>query len=278
LAAPNFVSLLSASLNDNFGTVLPAIPFAALLIVILAFRWSEMRERLRSEGGLTSDPITRLFGVAIVVNLLALRSIVDSSVELAGMTVVLVYYATALAVNPKTKGFLLPYAALFAAGVTLPTILQRAAGEPLANLSSSLSAGLVTLLGIPVTWNGTQLAFLTATGTAIRTTITPGCSSLISLTTFLGLLGLFHLDLKKDLLSTIKLGAAGVLALVALNSARIAILIWVGYVEGEAAFWDVHNWVGYAIFLGFYLAVLPIYSRMGVRKSSGAVGGTSTPG
>jgi exosortase/archaeosortase family protein len=93
-------------------------------------------------------------------------------------------------------------------------------------------------------------------------TVTPGCSSIISITTFLGLLGLVHLDLKKDLSSTIKLAIIGVVVLTLLNAVRILILIWVGYSNGAAEFWSLHNWVGYALFFGFYLVAIPLTGKM----------------
>ena len=46
--------------------------------------------------------------------------------------------------------------------------------------------------------------------------------------------------------------------------------------DGSAAFWGVHNWVGYALFLGFYLAALPIYSRMG-RQGGEIYANVGTP-
>jgi exosortase/archaeosortase family protein len=122
---------------------------------------------------------------------------------------------------------------------------------------------MVGLAGFPVSWQGTQFELISKSGEVVRSAVTPGCSSIISVTTFLGLLALMHLDLKKDLRSTAILGVAGVALLTVLNSVRILVLLWVGYEGGAAIFWGVHNWIGYAIFLGFYLAALPIYSRMG---------------
>jgi len=48
-----------------------------------------------------------------------------------------------------------------------------------------------------------------------------------------------------------------------LNSARIALTIWFGFVDGSAAFWGIHDWLGYIIFLAFYIAVLVTYPRTG---------------
>lgn len=265
--APNFISLLNQSLGDTFGSVFPAIPFAALLTLIFALRWNELSEILVSEGGLGSLLRTRLLGIAIVASLLLLEPFTSQAVEASGLAVVMTFYGVSLAINPATRRFILPYAVIYAAGLVVPFALQWALGEPLATLSSDFSSGLVGLLGFPVAWQGTQFQFLSKTGEIISGAVTPGCSSIISVTTFLGLLALMHMDLRKDARSTLTLAVVGVGVLTVLNSVRIMLLMWVGYDYGLSAFWGIHNWVGYALFLGFYLAALPVYSRMGNRNS-----------
>ena len=264
--APNFVSLLNQSLGDTFGSVFPAIPFAALLFLIFALRWRELEEVLAAEGGLRTRWGTRALGLVAIGILVALEPLTSLNVASSGIAVVLTFYCVSLVINPHTKRFIFPYAVVFAAGVGAPSVLQWAFGEPLAVASSVLSAWMAGFLGFPIAWQGTQFQFVSRSGDILSGVVTPGCSSIISVTTFLGLLALMHLDLKKDLRSTFVLAIAGVAFLTVLNSVRIMILLWVGYQDGADAFWGVHNWVGYALFLGFYLAALPIYSRMGGRK------------
>lgn len=266
--APNFLTLLNQSLGDTFGSVFPAIPFAALLTLIFALRWKELAEVLGREEGIRSQLTTRLVGIASVAALLALEPLTGESVVTAGIAVVLTFYGTSLAINPLVRRLMLPYAAIYAAGVGAPTVLQWAFGEPLASLSSVLSAWMVGLLGFPVAWQGTQFQFLSRSGDLVSGAVTPGCSSIISVSTFLGLLALIHMDLKKDVRSTAVLAVGGIAVLTVLNSVRIMLLMWVGYQDGAAAFWGVHNWVGYALFLVFYLAALPIYSKMGRQSTS----------
>lgn len=263
VTAPDFFTLLNQSLGDTFGNVFPAIPFAALLTLIFALRWNEFKATLQSEGGLGTERKARLVGAAALVGLLALEPLTNLTIETAGIAVILTFYATSLVIAPLSRGFLLPYAGIYAAGVGTPFVLQWAFGEPLAVLSSVISAKLVGLAGFPVAWQGTQFQLLSKSGDVIDGVVTPGCSSIISVTTFLGLLALMHMDLRKDARSTATLAVAGIAVLTLLNSVRILLLMWVGYVDGSAAFWGIHNWIGYALFLGFYLAALPIYSRMG---------------
>ena len=266
LTAPNFLTLLNQSLGDTFGSVFPAVPFASLLALIFALRWREFAEFLNHEGGLRSQIRVRAAGIATVSALVVLEPLTGLAVVSAGIAVVLTFYGTSLAINPMTKRFLLPYAVVLATGVGVPSALQWAFGEPLAGVSSAFSAKLVGLLGLPVDWQGTSFSFVSKTGELVSGVVTPGCSSIISVTTFLGLLALMHLDMKKDLRSTAVLALAGIAVLTVLNSVRIMTLMWVGYDFGVGAFWGVHNWVGYALFLGFYLAALPVYARMGAGR------------
>ena len=277
LTAPNFVPLFSQLLGDQFGDVFPVFPFAALVVLITALRWRELADVLESEKGVESEPSTRAIGVSILLALLILEPLTGQTATTAGVALVLTFYATALAINPATKRLLLPYAAVFGAGVGSPAVLQWALGEPLAVASSWLSARLVAFFGLPVVWVGTQFEFVSKSGDVISSFVAPGCSSIISVTTFLGLLALMHLDMRKDLRSTVLLAAAGTGVLTVLNSVRIAVLMWVGYEQGAAAFWGVHNWVGYALFLAFYLAVLPVYSRMGGRGNVPYPANTGVP-
>ncbi|MDG6909219.1 MAG: exosortase/archaeosortase family protein [Nitrososphaerota archaeon] len=266
--APNFVPLFNQMLGEQFGDVFPVFPFAALVVLITALRWRELAGVLEAEQGLQTEPKTRAVGVSMVVVLLLLEPLTGLNVTTAGIAMVLTFYGTALALNPLTKRLLLPYAGVFAAGVGSPAVLQWAFGEPLAVASSWLSARFVALAGLPVAWAGTQFEFVSKSGDVVSSFVAPGCSSVISVTTFLGLLALMHLDMKKDLRSTVTLAVAGTAVLTVLNSVRILILMWVGYEQGAAAFWGVHNWVGYVLFLAFYLAALPIYARMGRNNAA----------
>jgi len=268
LTAPNFPSLVDQSVGDAFDGLFVAIPIVALLTLIFALRWKELAHIMAEEGGYLSRLQVRLVGAATILALFVLEPTTGETLAASGIALILTFYASALVVNPSTARFMLPYAAVYGAAVGAPAVLLWAFGEPLAVLSSGLSAGLVRVAGFPVAWQGTGFQFVSKAGEVVNGVVTPGCSSVSSVTMFLGLLALMHLDMKKDSHTTVKLAVVGVLALVLLNSVRILILLWVGYEYGSAALWGVHDWVGYALFLGFFLAVLPLYARMGEPNHS----------
>ncbi len=269
LAAPNFLTLLSQTLSYTFGSIFPAVPFAALLSVLFLLRGNDLLQILANEKGLRTEKSIRLVGSAIIVPLLLFREITSESIYFSAVAIILVFYASSLIVNPLTKQFMFSYAIIYVVGVSAPAIIQWGVGGSLAGFSAALSARLVALSGIPVVWHGTQFGLTSKTGEYLNATVTPGCSSVISITTFLGLLALMHLDLKKNLSSTLKLGIIGTIVLTILNAVRIMILIWVGYSSGTVEFWSLHNWVGYALFLGFYLAVIPAYGGTTKHVQSG---------
>jgi exosortase/archaeosortase family protein len=260
-AAPNFPSLVNQSLGDDFGSLFVAIPIAALLVLIFSLRWREFAGVLSPEGE-RSQLFNRILGASIIGILLVLEPLTNQSLAGSGIVVVLTFYAASLVIIPSARRFMLPYMLVCVTTVGAPAVLLWAFGEPLAGLSSALSARLVGFAGFPVAWQGTQFEFLSKAGGMVSGVVTPGCSSITSVTMFLGLLALMHLDMKKDIRSTAKLAAVGVLALTLLNSVRILVLLWVGYEYGSDALWGIHDWLGYAFFLGFFLVALPVYSRM----------------
>ena len=174
VTAPNFIPLFNQLLGDQFGDAFPVFPFAALVALITALRWRDLADLLEAEKGLKSEPRTRAAGISIVAALLVLEPLTGLTVTTAGVAMVLTFYATSLALNPLTRRILLPYAAVFAAGVGSPAVLQWAFGQPLAEVSSRLSARLVWVVGLPVAWAGTQFELVTKSRDVVSSIVAPG--------------------------------------------------------------------------------------------------------
>ncbi len=124
-----------------------------------------------------------------------------------------------------------------------------------------MASGITSVLGIHVAWQGVAFGFTSMNGEPISATVLPVCSSAYSISIYLALLGLMYLDMRKSIRTTAMFAIFGVLVIPLLDSVRIALTIWFGYLYGLSAFWEIHDWLGYAIFLMFYLAVLASYSR-----------------
>ena len=271
----NQVTSLASGLDDlltsTLGTAFPAYPFLALLVVLTALRWKDFHGSLLTERGLTSNPGIRLAGVLLTVLPATLWSLFFSQVEsstylameLAASSIVVVAYGALVAINPTMWRIMLPYTSLYALGLLSPLFMLDTLGIPLAALSSYLAAGITNALGIHVAWQGVSFELVSAAGDPISAVVTPACSAVYSISIYLALLGLMHLDMGTSLATAAKFAIAGVVVIPLLNSARIAITIWFGFVDGSAAFWGIHDWLGYSIFLAFYIAVLVAYTRTG---------------
>jgi exosortase/archaeosortase family protein len=260
---------LNTLLSSTLGTVFPAYPFLALLLLLTALRWRDFHKVLLAEKGLTSNPLIRLAGVALILLPVALWTLFFGqgapstyvAMEISASSFVLVAYGVLLAINPTMWRIMLPYASLYAVGLVAPLFMLDTLGGPLAALSSYLAAEITGALGLHVAWQGVSFGFVSAAGEPISSIVTPACSAAYSVSIYLALLGLMYLDMGVDLVTTAKFAIGGVVVIPLLNSARIAVMIWFGFVDGAATFWGIHDWLGYAMFFVFYLGVLVAYSR-----------------
>src|ERR1017187_7600714 len=58
---------LDELLSSTLGTVFPAYPFFALLLLLTALRWKDFHKVLLTERGLTSNSAIRLAGVVLIL-------------------------------------------------------------------------------------------------------------------------------------------------------------------------------------------------------------------
>jgi exosortase/archaeosortase family protein len=200
--------------------------------------------------------------------------------EIAAASFVLVAYGALMAINPLMTRIMLPYALLYVVGLVSPLTMLDLFSNPLIAISSYLTAGMVDIIGIRVVWEGPAFQLVSASGNQIGAVITPPCSAAYSISIFLALLGLMYLDMRKSVKLTTELAIAGMFILPLLNSARIALTILSGYYGGSAAFWGIHDWLGYAVFFAFYIVVLVIYARAppqrpAVQRSPSATKGSN---
>jgi exosortase/archaeosortase family protein len=263
------LSGLDDLLTSTLGTVFPAYPFLALLVLLTALGWKDFHDILLTERGLTSKPAVRCTGVLLILIPTTLWSLFLGlwspsaylAMEISALSLVLVAYGVLLAINPAMWRKMLPYASLYALGLVFPLFMLDTLGAPLAIFSSYIAQGITNALGIHVAWQGVSFEFVSLTGDPISAVVTPACSAVYSISIYLALLGLMYLDFGSSVTTTAKFAIVGVALIPLLDSARIALTIWFGFVEGYAAFWGIHDWLGYTLFLAFYIAVLVVYSR-----------------
>jgi exosortase/archaeosortase family protein len=262
-------SSLAGLLDETLGSVYPAVPFLALMILLTGSRWREFYGVLAEEGGMRSRLSTRGLGVLLALAPAAVYIAVPlpwasdpyASMELAAVSLVMVLYGALIAINPRMSGIMLPFAALFALGLVAPLVMLDVFGGPLAELSAYIAQAMTSSMGIGAAWDGTSFVVVSRAGQSIQALVTPACSAAYSISIYLSLLGLAHLDYRGGARRTLGFAAAGVLCLPMLNSARIAINMYFGYLDGPDVFWALHDWLGYLLFLGFFVGALVAYSR-----------------
>lgn len=238
-------------------------PIAGIVFVgaFILFRHREIKECLEKEAEMGLVLKVRLAGLvlALAPTVTALLPGIPFEMDISAAILATVWLGVFTAVNPQTSRMLMPYAALYLAATLSPKIIYPLAGEPLADFAVFIVGPAVKAMGIPVLQSGRSLTFTALNGETISFTISPDCSSISSITVFLLLCGLMHLDLKKRVSATLFLAIMGTVALTLLNSLRIVILLWVGYVGGDWTLWNVHGWLGYALMIGFYALAAKIY-------------------
>ncbi|MCS7096334.1 MAG: archaeosortase/exosortase family protein [Nitrososphaerota archaeon] len=261
-----------AALLQNIGEIVPGetqlYPIAGIVFVgaFILFRRGEIRRSLEKEAESRSEAKVRLAGLLLALTPALAYIVIPVDMDVSASVLAIVWFGVFAAINPRSSRILASYTVLYVAATLSPKIIYPVAGEPLADFASLIVGHVIRALGIPVLQFGRSFAFTSLNGEAVRFTISPDCSSISSITVFLLLCGLMHLDMKKRASATIMLAAAGTAALTLLNALRIVILLWVGYVGGDWTLWNVHGWLGYAIMIGFYALAAKIYLSLGEPK------------
>lgn len=214
-------------------------------------------------------PLVRLAGIALsLLPLLLVPLLVgyEDVGSLAVFPVFLVFWGISLLINPSTVRMSLPYSAALLAATLLPFPLTALLGEPLVGVTSFFSRLFLSATGLPYSYTSLpspELQLTSQGGSSVALVITPFCSSLSSISVFLLLVTLMHIDLGKERSSTIKMALLGTVALVLLNGVRIAALAWAWFIGGAELLAGVHGWIGYTIFVAFYGAAAFAYVNIG---------------
>jgi exosortase/archaeosortase family protein len=244
---------------------------AALLFVGVFFllRWRDLQSLLLKEGDLRTLPLVRLTGLVLSLLPLLLVPLLGANEDarsLAVFPIFLVFWGIFLLIYPSTLRMTLPYSAVLLAATLLPSPLTALVGGPLVGVASFFSRLFISATGIPYTYTSLpspQLQFSSQGGSSLTLVITPFCSSISSISVFLLLVILMHIDLGKDRSSTMKMAIFGTVALVLLNALRIAALVWAGFIGGAELLTGVHGWIGYTIFVAFYAVAAFVYVNNG---------------
>ncbi len=257
--------------NGVFDTSVPAFPLAGLLFVVffVGMRWKDFRAAL-SDG--RAEMRTRAVGLALVVlplvPLLLFPGELLGSYAYAAVALATCWTGSAAATRPATLRFLLPYLLAYDVTIGSVSLLTAVAGDPLAVVVAALSGAMTWILGLPVHWSSVNIAFNAAGGSPVSLYISQECSGIASVSVFLLLIGLMHIDLRSDARTTVSIAVWGAALFIFLNALRVVVIIAGGLYGGVGLLWNLHGWVGYALYVGGYSLVLLAYSRSARRLTS----------
>jgi exosortase/archaeosortase family protein len=268
--AVNFggVALLLSKVGEMIGgvfdTSVPFYPQVGLffVLVFLLLRRREIARGLQDKRRVAvlqwAAFATALIPAAI---LLGPANFLTGSFVAEGVAVAVSWFGFVVALRPSLFRILVPYLVVYVVAVVSVNAIQTVVGDPLASIVAVISSGGTALAGLPVTWHASYFTFTTLGGVPMSLYISDACSGIASVSIFLLLLALMHVDLRAKPSTTLAAAALGTVALVFLNALRVVVVVWGGYVYGPDTLWSLHGWLGYAIYLAFFTVAVVLYTR-----------------
>ena len=248
--------------NGVFDTSVPAFPLAGMffVVVFIALRKDEFVESLRPRAWDAGIGVLGIvMAVVPLVALLGAGGALDGSYSYAAMALATGWVGVLLAVRPASLSFLWPYLLAFLLAVGTVGLLTTAFGDPLAVVVASISRVMTSALGLSVTWTSVYMSFTAAGGVPMSLYISQECSGMASMSIFLLLIVLMHLDVRPSLGVTAMFAVGGSVLFILLNSLRVVVLILGGIYYGEGVLWNLHGWLGYVLYVAGYMVILLLY-------------------
>ncbi|MDG6990949.1 MAG: exosortase/archaeosortase family protein [Nitrososphaerota archaeon] len=277
------VSLLASKLGEVlvgvFDTSVPAFPLAGMLFVLI---FIGMR-RAEFEGLLAErrrDAPVSVASLAMALIPLGATFVFGKQVDsyaFAGLALATCWAGLVVAIRPATLRFLVPYLGLYLLAVSSVGILTGAFGDPLAVVVASISQGITSFFHVPVQWSSLNISFFAPGGGAVFLYISQECSGIASISIFILLMGLMHLDVKPKIRVTAAFAVGGFFLFIFLNSLRVVALIVAGVYSGVDLMWNLHGWLGYVLYIFGYSLIVILYFRSKRGESLHAKAGPGTP-
>ncbi|HEV2139153.1 MAG TPA: exosortase/archaeosortase family protein [Nitrososphaerales archaeon] len=255
-----------------FDTSVPTYPLVGILflLVFAAIRRQEFARQMADNG---RRPIVSISG--IFVALLPLAALLLSGWTLVdsyafdGISLVACWVGAMVALRPSLVSFLFSYLVIYVAAVGSVDLLTTYLGDPLSGGVALISSFFTWVLRAPVEWSSTSLDFVAAGGQPVSLYISQECSGIASISIFLLLMGLMHLDIKPRPRVSIAFAFGGSSLFLVLNSIRVVMVIEGGIAGGVGLMWSLHGWVGYPLYVLGYAAIVLAYMKRGALVDGG---------
>jgi len=257
-----------------FDTSVPAYPLAGMLFALM-FISLRRREFSALLADTNRDWGIMAVGVSIATipffAVLAIGSLFNDSYPFAGIALVCSWVGLVVALRPSLFRFLSPYLLVYLVAVGFVGLLTEALGDPLAIAVAAISNAITSLLRLPVQWSSVYISFMAAGNAPVSLYVSQECSGIASMSIFLMVIALIHLDMKPSLRASLLFAAGGSILFILLNSLRVVGLIVGGITGGVDLMWNLHGWLGYALYILGYSVIILFYTR--IKKADFPVAG-----
>lgn len=269
----NEASLLLLKIGEVFGgifdTSVPAFPLAGMLFVLL-FMFLRKNEFERLLANKQRDGVVMAMGLVMAIAPLPVSvfasSTLSGSYVFAAFALVLCWTGVTVLVRPALVRFLWPYLAVYILAVGSVSVLTSVFGDPLAVVVSWIGSKMTAAMGLPVSWSSVNIAFNSAGAIPVNLYVSQECSGIASVSIFLLLIALMHLDLRPRGRTTAIFAVGGAALFIFLNSLRVVALIAAGIFGGVGLLWNLHGWLGYVLYIAGYTLLVLLYFRAKDRE------------
>lgn len=257
ILVPGFWRNLPFLLSPAYIRDTGAYPWAVLG---LCFMWLFFK-REEVLAGISAEVTSkeRVIGVMVASLSLPLRG--DSELSFLALGALLVFLGVFLfffRVSSAAPGILL---GVYAFAIIFPRVFTAHLEAPYSQTTVKTVAALLGLLGYPVHSQGQVISFISTTGEPLGSYIGAPSSGIASITIFVALFALMHLDFRHPRRKALYLFLLGLAGTSLQNILRLALIILAGYHFGYDAMVQVHDYAGYIIFPAWYMAFAYIYLR-----------------
>lgn len=249
----NLPLLLSLSYIRDTG----AYPWAVLGLCLLwlFFKREEVIKEIKSRVSHGE----RAVGAVIAGSSLFLRNETDLSFLALGVLLIFLGVFTSLfGAASKVPGILL---GVYAFAIIFPRVFTAHLEAPYSLITVETVAAVLGLMGYPIYTQGQVISFTSTTGEQLGSYIGAPSSGIASITIFVALFALMHLDFRPPRRKALYLFLIGLLGTSLQNIIRLVLIILAGYHLGYNAMMQVHDYAGYVIFPAWYIVFAYIYVR-----------------
>lgn len=258
---PGFWVSLPLLLSPSYIMETGAYPWAVLGLCLIWLVLKRKEIPLEVQG---VSPREKIAGAGVAALSLLLRN--QAELPLLALGVLLVFlgvYISLFGLTSSIPGVLL---GVYAFSVLFPKAFTAYLETPYSLTTVKTVASVVGLMGYPISVQGQLIAFTSVTGERLGSQIGAPSSGIASITLFVALFALMHLDFKPPRRKALYLFIFGLLGTTFQNILRLVLIIVAGYHFGYEAMAKVHDYAGYVLFPLWYLAFVYVYMSFQPRN------------